>query len=310
MGEWSKSIGEKGEDITKFLFEEILNFNSLIENSNLKCLKGFKHKISKSNKITHGIDGLISYVSPLEDYNLEIGLISVKYVGGEYPKYPSTLFKAHLKDLSDTIECFNKSKLKNDVNQKYTDVNKTEICGILVWLSNESDLNYELINKVSSIQIDKELIFDKIILVDNNKLNFLYDSIFRAKELYGNDNVDFVYHNTGLNLTFLPSKSYGKTFPINYLYSDLIALRITVLNEVYLSIYLNDDFNIDSLAQILSFAKSFDHLNSVNKTIINFRTYDYLVNENETKESLINFSTFKLYSNLEIKQFPSDFRNK
>lgn len=63
MGEWSKSIGEKGENIVKFLFEDILNFNSLIENESIDCIKNTKHKDkkAKSNRKTHGIDGLISY---------------------------------------------------------------------------------------------------------------------------------------------------------------------------------------------------------------------------------------------------------
>lgn len=162
MGEWSKSIGEKGEDIVKFIFENILNFNSLIENDSINCIRGYKHKDSNanSNKTTHGIDGLISYKNPLEDYTLDIGLISSKYTASEYPKYPSTLFKAHLKDLAQTLECFNNSKLKNDLNHNFVEVNKTEILGILVWLSNSSDLNYDLISKVDNIQMDSDLIFD------------------------------------------------------------------------------------------------------------------------------------------------------
>ena len=69
MGEWSKSIGEKGEKIVKFIFEEILEYNSLSENYSISCNKGTKHKSksAKSDKSTHGIDGLISFISPLED---------------------------------------------------------------------------------------------------------------------------------------------------------------------------------------------------------------------------------------------------
>lgn len=311
MGEWSKSVGEKGELVVKFLFENILSFNSLIENDSINCVKGSKHKdkSAKSNKSTHGIDGLVSYKNPLEDNTLDIGIISSKYVGDEYPKYPSTLFKSHIRDLAQAIECFNNSRLKNSINQNFSGVSKTEVFGILVWLSNKSDTNYDLLSHVNKILIDNDLIFDKIILLDNSKVNFLYESIFRTKEVIGNGSVDFVYHSSGLNFTSLQENSYGKTFPLNYLYSDIIVLRTEKENKVSLSIFINDDFDESQFSQILSFAKSFDHLNSVNKIILNYRSYDYLINEKSLKEKLVKFPMYSLNQNLEIKKFPSDFRN-
>lgn len=310
MGEWSKSVGEKGEDICKFIFENILNFNSLVENESISCIKGLKHqkKTSKSNRTTHGIDGLISYRNPLEDYSLDIGIISSKYTADTYPNSPSTDFREHLKDLAQTIECFSNSKIKNDFNQNYTEVTKTETVGILVWLSNKSDLNFDLISKVDNIQIDSDLVFDRIILLDNNKVTFLYDSIFQVKKIYGSENVDFVYHNSGLNIVS-QQNSFGKTFPLNYLYSDIIALRIISKEGIFLSIFVNDNFEESKFTQFLNFAKSFDHLNAVNKIVLNFRTYDYLINEKTVKEKLSTFPMYSLNNNLEINQFPADFRN-
>ena len=90
MGEWSKSIGEKGEQIVKFVFEEILNFNALLENQSISCVKGKNHRKTsvEKDRTTHGIDGLVSYQNPLEDFSLDIGVISSKYIGGEYPGLP------------------------------------------------------------------------------------------------------------------------------------------------------------------------------------------------------------------------------
>ena len=311
MGEWSKSVGEKGEYVCKFIFENILNFNSLIENESISCMKGLKHKkkSSESNRKTHGIDGLVSYQNPLEDYSLDIGIISSKYTADAYPNSPVPTFKDHLKDLAQTIECFGNSKIKNSLNQNYTEVTKTETIGILVWLSNKSDLNFDLISKVDNIQIDSDLVFDRIILLDNNKVTFLYDSIFNVKKTFGSENVDFVYHNSGLNIVS-QQNSFGKTFPLNYLYSDIIALRIISKEGILLSIFINDNFEESKFAQFLNFAKSFDHLNAVNKIVLNFRTYDYLINEKTVKEKLSKFPTYSLNKNLEINQFPADFRNK
>ena len=311
MGEWSKSIGEKGERIVKFIFEEILNYNSLQENNSIDCVKGLKHKnhSANSNRKSHGLDGLVTYKSPVEDYTLDIGVISSKYVGNDYPAYPSTLFKAHLIDLAFTLECFNNSKLKSSLNQNFTQVNKTEIFGILVWLSNKSPIDFELTSKVANIQLDSELMFDKIIFLDNNKVNFLYESIFRMKETFNPENVDFVYHNSGLNFTSLQEKSYGKVFPLNYLYSDIIPLRILSSTGVELRIFINDDFSESQCSQILSFARSFDHLNAIDKVVLFYKSYDYLVNENQVKQVLVNFPTYNLNENLIIKKFPSDFRS-
>lgn len=311
MGEWSKSIGEKGEKIVKFIFEDILNYNSLQENNSIDCVKGLKHKDSsaKNNKTSHGIDGLISYKSPVEDYTLDIGVISSKYIVGDYPKNPSTLFKSHIKDLAFTLECFNNSKLKSKLNQNFIEVNKTEIFGVLVWLSNSSSLDFDLTSKVSKIQIDDDFIFDKIIFLDNSKVNFLYESIFRTKEILNNANVDFVYHNSGLNFTSIHGKSYGKIFPINYLYSDIIPLRISDGKNVELRVFINDDFDENQFSQILNFSKSFDQLNAIDKVVLFYKSYDYLLNDNQVKQVLSNFPTYSLNDNLLIKKFPSDFRN-
>ncbi|MBB1140902.1 hypothetical protein [Myroides sp. WP-1] len=311
MGEWSKSIGEKGERIIKFIFEDILIYNSLQENISIDCIKGEKHKDSsaKNNRKSHGLDGFISSKSPVEDNTLDIGVISSKYTADEYPKYPSTLFKSHIKDLAITLECFNNSSLKNKTNFLFTDISKTEVFGILVWLSNTSTIDYDLSSKVSNIQIDNDLIFDKIILLDNCKVNFLYESIFKTNELFGIENIDFVYHNTGLNFTAIQENSFGKTFPLNYLYSDIIALRVINKSSIELRIFINDDFSEDQFSQILNFAKSFDHLNTINKIILFYKSYDYLLNENQVKELLVNFPIYSLNENLVIKKFPSDFRN-
>lgn len=312
MGEWSKSIGEKGEFIVNFIFEEILNFNSLQSNQSIECLKGLKHKdpSSNSNKSTHGIDALINYVSPLEDYTLDIGVISSKFTDSEYPKYPVSKFKQYFSDLAYTIECFNNSKKKNSINQLHSGISKTDIIGVLVWLSNKSAINYDIISEISRIQIDETLVFDKIIILDNARVNFLYESIQRSKELYGNENVDFVYHNTGINLSTLQGNSFGKVFPLNYLYSDIIALRtVNRANEILLSLFINDDFGIEKFEQLLGFALSFDQLQSIKRIEMNFQSFDDLLSKSEIREKLSKFSSYKLDENLIVKSFPNTFRN-
>lgn len=310
MGEWSKSVGEKGEYLLKFLFEEILNFNSLIENQSIDCNNGPKHQISKGPRTTHGLDGIISYVNPLEDSTLDIGIISSKYEGKEYVKYPSSKFKQHLKDLGFAIECFKNSKIKNSINKNFSSINKTEVIGILLWLSNESALDFELAPKIANIQIDEIWGVDKIILIDNNRINFLYESVYASIKSNGLENVDFVYHDTGLNTLSLQKSYFGKTFPMQYLYSDLILLRINTIADVEFHVYINDIFDEFQFTQILNFAKTFDKLTAAKKIVIFYRHYDYLLAENLVKEKLAQFTNYRLNVNLEIRNFPSNFRNK
>ena len=310
MGEWSKSIGEKGEKIVKFIFEELLQFNSLVENSSIQCNNSREHKrkSAKKDRTTHGLDGLFYSESPIEDGLLDTVIISSKYTNN-YPKSPKTLFKEHLKDLAHTIECFKNSKENSEINQKFNSVTKTEITGVLVWLSNGDDSNYDITSKVTNIIIDNSLVFDKIILLDNNKINFLYESIYRIIKINSKQNVSFAYHNSSLNYNGLRSHYYGTSFPINYLFSDIIPLRVKKNNEVYLTIFINDDFSKENFSQILSFAMTFDHLNSIEKTIINFTQYDNLTNENIVKDILTTFPKYKFEDNLYIKKFPSDYRD-
>lgn len=309
MGELSKRVGEKGEEILKFLFEDILNFNNLLQNKTIDCIKGEKHKRNgtKNERKTHGIDGIVSYKSPLEDFCLDIGIISSKYTSKEYPKNPISDFKSYFQDLAETIECFNNSKIKNQINQNFDNVNKAEIIGILLWLSHQDNANYDLISKVDNCIIDDEFIFDKIIIIDNGRANFLYQSIWKTKQIFKNENVDFVYHNSGLNSISQSRESYGKTFPLHYLYSDIIPLRVLNQDKVEFHLYINDNFQKEQFTQILGFAQSFDLLNST-KLIINYLDYDDL-NRNEIKEKLFHYPNYKLGENLEVREFPLDIKN-
>ncbi len=309
MGEWSKKVGDKGEEIVNYFFKEILGYNSILTNETIDCINGKKHKIKKSNKTTHGIDALISRRSPLEDNLLDVGIISSKFTSKTYPNSPKSEFKKFVTDLAHTIECFRYSKLYSDINQKYSNINRTDITGILVWASNKSPQKEAIIPKVANSVLDTELVFDKIILVDNERINFFVDTVLTTKEKFGEDHVTFVYHNTNLNSVGLPSFSYGKFLPINYIFSDLIPIRVEKEKEVDFILFSKDNFNEKSFLKLLSFAKSFDHLDSTHRMIFSFPEFNELEDEPKIQSSLIDFEHYKLNKNLFIKTHLSDFRN-
>ncbi|MFY7937109.1 MAG: GapS4a family protein [Flavobacterium sp.] len=312
MGEWSKQIGEKGEKIMSFLFKEIMGYSTILENPPLECIKGDKHqsKTAKKERSTHGIDGLISYKSPLEDKVLDIIVASSKFTSKEYPSTPKTKFKEYLEDIAHTIECFKYSKLISDTKKQYSNISRTDICGIIVWPSNASPLDYELIPHISNSIIDPTLNFDRVILVDNDRFNFLFETIYNSRKTYGFDKVNVIYHNTGLNNISQQSLSYGKILPIQYLVSDIIPLRIEKdRGDIEITIYCKNNFNAENLSQTLSFAKTFDHLDSVSKTNILFSDYDSLEHIKIVQEQLVKFDKYVLQTNLEITKYPNDFRN-
>lgn len=309
MGEWSRKVGEKGEKIVEYFFNEILGYKTALDDETIECIKGEKHKTNKSKKTTHGVDGLVSSVSPLEDNVLEIGVISVKYTSKKYPNSPKTEFKKHIRDLAYTLECFKYSKLLSNTKKQFQNIDRTDITGILVWTSNKSENNENIISKFSNSILDNDLLFDKIIVIDNDRLTFFVDTVLNIKEKFGEENVKFVYHNTNLNTNSLTSMSYGQFLPINYLYSNIIPLRISNNGEIELLICSKDNFNIKHLHQLLHFAKSFDHLDSTNKVILSFPEYNELDNISDIKSALMNYDKYELNKNLFLKTHISNFKN-
>lgn len=311
MGEWSKTVGEKGEEIVNYFFNEILGYKTILSNESIVCNKGLKHKAksSKANKTTHGIDALISAKSPLEDNLLDIGIISSKFTSSIYPNSPKTLLKEYIADLAFTIECFKNSKLYSDINQKFSNVNRTDITGILVWASNKSSQKEEIISKVSNIILDNDLVFDKIIIVDNDRINFFVETVQNAKKEFGVDNVKFVYHNSNLNTIGLQSMSYGEFLPTNYLFSNIIPIRVINKNEIEFIIFSKENFSKENFSKLLAFANNFDLLHSIHNIILSFSDYNDLTDEPIILSELLNFDHYEYGKNLFVKTHLSDFRN-
>lgn len=312
MGEWSKKSGEKGEEILENFFKTILGYNTINANASLECIKNEKHKrkTAKSPRRTHGIDGLLSAKSPLEDNVLDILVVSSKFTSKKYPNSPKYDFKEHITDLAHTLECFKYSKLYSATNKRYSQIQRTDITGILLWLSNESHESESIIPKISNSQLDSSLVFDKILVIDNDRINFFTETILNAKKIYGNDQVDFIYHNTSLNNTGLSTFSYGKFLPVNYIYSDLIPLRVKNGENIDLILYSKDNFNEEHFSQLLGFAKNFDHLDATHRVILSFPDYNESEYTSIINTILSDFDNFQLDKNLYVKSHLLNFKNQ
>lgn len=105
MGEWSKKIGEYGEEtVEKFL--SIIGWDKPAKGIQINCLNG-EHVNEQGNTVhTHGIDFLYSYMNPLIDGQLNNIIISSKYKTSKYPNSPTVMFKGFMRDLINQVECF------------------------------------------------------------------------------------------------------------------------------------------------------------------------------------------------------------
>lgn len=93
MGEWSKKIGEVGEEIVGEFFD-LIGWSDSQSNISMPCVKGQRHGSGDSARNTHGIDYLFSCDSQLEDRTLNHIVVSVKYTSNPYPGSPNANSKS------------------------------------------------------------------------------------------------------------------------------------------------------------------------------------------------------------------------
>jgi len=99
MGEWSKTIGERGEQIGQALLER-LGWGDNQQGVKIACSKNKEHALADAPKReTHGIDFLYSYQSPFCDELCDNLIVSSKYSSVAYPPKSVSSFKGFYKDL-------------------------------------------------------------------------------------------------------------------------------------------------------------------------------------------------------------------
>lgn len=313
MGEWSKKIGEQGEDIVKYFFEELIGYrNSYRTNISIDCNHSDDHKKKGSDKrLTHGVDGLVSYKSPLFDELLEIGIISSKYTFDKYPNKPKETFKDFFVELAFTIKCFLHSPNYREINSSTSNVSDTTITGVLFYLSNnEESRSQDLVQEIADTSFQSyNLAYDKILVVDNSRMEFLFNLIQPIKNGFGNDNYEFIYPKTGMNNSMTQNNSFGKKLPLQYLCSNIIPIRIKEGNNTILLIGTRDKFDENDLLKIIGLSKEFNHLEATTKTIISFPDYNKLTHSETVKKVLAQLESVDYSDQIEVVKHDFDFRN-
>jgi hypothetical protein len=300
MGEFQKRIGEIGEEI-------VIDFLSLIgwanpqRNFDIPSVNPEKHQ-----KKNHGIDGYFHYISPMITNTIENILISSKYSKDSYPNNPVTIFKGHYWDLAIAIESFKKSELRNSTLNGHNRIESTFDRGIIFWLNN-SEEDVDLVSKLVRIETPKDVIHDGIYLVDNKRIEFIFDSIQFVKSKFVGLPIEFTYFNTGLNSDDTQLKN-GSILPVQYINASILPLRVQDKNgEITFILTTTEKFQQEELTKLMGLAKSIG-TNMQSNTFICFPDFNKLNHEQIVENTKQIFDDSSFTNRLSIYNFNSNFR--
>lgn len=300
MGEFSKRIGENGEDIVKN-FLTMVGWGTL-NNFDIPSIDPGKH-----GKKNHGIDGYFHYKSPLISNTLENVLISVKFSTKKYLNHPVRDFKNHYKDLAMAIESFKKSGLRDSSMNNYSGLDKAFDRGLLFWIHNDVDGYDNVIENLTKLQLPNDYNHDGIIVIDNNKMEFFFNSIEYVKNKFRLEKVDFTYFNTSLNSDNTLPKN-GKKIPVQYLASGIIPIMVHQNNEKSIVLCCQEEFDENVLLKLIGLIKNIT-ADFQSKGVIAFPNFNTTKHEQVVDEVKMKFEDLTLINDLEVENFNKTFRD-
>ena len=296
MGEYSKRVGEVGENVVAD-FLNLIGWSNPLKNDDIESID------TDFRKRTNGIDGYYHYINPMVSSTIENVIYSSKYSTDPYPSSSQiiTQFKERYLELAKAIESFKKSELKQYTINLHQTIDTYFDRGILFWLNNSREGDKDLISRLSRIELNTGVNHDGIFLVDNKRIEFIYDSICFAQLKYRNHDIDFVYFNNGLNNDDRNPRN-GKIMPIQYINSSILPLRVSKDNETTIIINAIENFDKDDLMKYMGIAKNIG-CNAQGSTVISFPDYletKHLPTVNNIKQI---FNDVSFTSNLEVVNY-------
>lgn len=303
MGEWSKKVGEHGENVIKEFFD-LIGWSSSQDGLQMSCLRQDKHEGK-----THGIDRLFLYLSPLEDGALNNIVTSVKYTASDYPSSPNALFKSHFFDLAKTLECFKNSEIRRNSIKNFSGVESTKDIGVLFWLSNK-DQDRDIFVEVASCKGLDAFAYETIYVVDNRRISFIYDSIQALRAGFSNRLVEFFYPSTGKNYNPVTKSPSGLVMPVEYINSSVLLFKVVDGNSQFKMLVISciDKFTGSNLKRLIGLAHEISQdWNS--STLMLFPDYDSLHHKNEVNDAKSGFANQSFVRSVKIASFNADFRS-
>jgi len=312
MGEKSKRIGEIGENIVGKFFN-LLGWEGALSGQELPCKKPSKHarEGAKSGKRgSHGIDYLYCYRSPLEGSTVESAVISVKHSGNPYENNPKSTFKSHAKDLVETLECYKHSELKKQQQELLGRTTKSRDSGVLFWLSSNEETYDDVVSKVANSRLDPDWNFESFHVVDNKRINFIFDTVQYLRHEHDTVSLHFYYPETSLRYVDKSIHRYGKVCPLEFLTSSLIPLIIKAQSQHDQDIFCLstiEDFAQDSLRRLIQAAKEYTQDMSCTLLFL-FPNYVESTHGDAVKKAATGFES-DIYGRIKVASYRPDYRS-
>lgn len=304
MGEWSKRIGEAGEEISSLLLEQI-GWGTFQQGVDIPCVNASKHNARSS----HGIDHIYVYRNPMINRQLMHAVVSVKASADPYPSNPATKFRGFMADLSDAAECYARSEQKYQANNRHSGISESAIAGVLLWFSlSPEHRDTTILPKTANCRVENS---HSIFVVDNAQASFLYESIRYAEQRFDNKKAEFFYFNNGRNYEQSQRLSRGPTMPVEYLTAGIIPLVFETGGDsdrrVHFVLATSDPFSEMSLHRVMGLAKDMTQ-KLASSILIMFPDYDKLRHKNTVRAVQSSFSERDFTDLCTIDSFSSDFR--
>jgi hypothetical protein len=308
MGEWSRRIGEVGEEIVGEFFD-LIGWSDSQRNLTLPCMKGQRHGSNERPRTTHGIDYLFSYESQLSNRTLDHLVISVKYTLDPYPANPNTKFKQHFLDLTKTMECFKGSEIRRSSNSQFSGIEYAREVGVLFWLSNDASGADDVTQRVANARNIDQYNYDTIYVVDNKRISFIYDAMKYLAIHKPDSEIEFFYPNTGKNYNPINKESSGKVLPVEFINSGVLPLKLSNKDgSKTFVVAVTDDFHKDHLKRLIGLSLEITS-DFAKDTLILFPNFDRIHHENQVNEAKSSFRDKKFTENVRVFSYRTDFRN-
>lgn len=304
MGEWSKKIGEHGENIIEKLFE-IIGWNDMIKGIDIPCSNKLHKNKNDNQRNTHGIDFIFSYMNPLVSEQLSNVLISAKYKTIKYPNSAVSTFKGYINDLRTALECYEFSEFR-DNNVSGFETSSINDAGVLVWLNNNSTSD-DLISKVSTARVTESDFNKSLFIVDNKRVAFLLEVMEFIKTKADKYDYSFYYPNTGRNINPVTRENDGKILPLEYLNSSIIPIKLVNKNnnnnkEKSLVLATIDNFEDGDFIRLIGLSKDIS-TELVGEVVIAFPDYDKLKHETSVLQAKQKFQVQDYTKNVRVVNY-------
>ncbi len=307
MGEWSKKIGETGENIVAE-FLRLIGWEAAQSGVEVPCVRGEIHSTPGHTRKTHGLDYLFAYRSPLVDgLGLNV-IVSVKFSAAPYPQSAGSAFKSHFSDLAQAMNCFKNSEARRTISQTIKGVAKTQDIGVLFWINNDRNSDGDVIKNLGRVNL-QETTNTIVYVVDNRRAGFIFDSIKYARQLAKGWDIEYFYQDTGRNVNPQCAVKHGPILPVEFINSNILAFRIAdaVSDKRTLLISVSEAFSHTGLQRLLGLAQQLSQ-DWCSRVIVAFPDFDPLHHNNIVQLTKGSFANAAFVRVVEVHCVNEDFR--